>query len=131
MALQRDIPEVLGTRGVDKTQGPRAVSDIERVRGRIVAHIVRITGQRDSAAVLECGAIKEVARARLPIGHHNGVGLWEEHDPLRLVESCDRVQMGPCLQVEDLKGIVAQRGDEQPLASEVYRQVVNPPLDMG
>jgi hypothetical protein len=131
MALQRNIPEVLDTRGVDETQCPRAVSDIEGVPGGIVAHIVRITGQLDGAAVLERGAIKEVARARVPIRDDNRVGFWEEHDSLRLVESRHRVQMRPCLQVDDLKGIVAQRGDEQPLALEVDRQVVNPPLDMG
>ena len=50
---------------------------------------------------------------------------------MRLVESRDRVETGAGLQVEDLKGIVAQRGDEQPLAVEVDRHVVNPPLDMG
>ncbi len=131
MALQRDIPEVLCTRGVDETQCPRAVSDIERVRGRIVAHIVRITGQRDRGAARKRSAIKHLAHPCFSIRDHKGVGLWEDHDPLRLVEPCDRVHMGPCLQVEDLKGIVAQRSDEQPLALEVDRHVVNPLLDMG
>src|SRR5215471_18057115 len=129
MALERDIAKVLGTCGADETQCPCPISNIECVGGHVVAYIVSITGQLDSVAVLECGAIKEVARARLPIGHHNGVGLWEEHDPLRLVESGDRVHMGPCLHVKDLKCIVAQRGDEQPLAMEVDGHVVNPPLD--
>jgi hypothetical protein len=35
------------------------------------------------------------------------------------------------LEVEHFQRIVAQRRDKQPLALEVHRQVVNPPLDMG
>ncbi len=53
MALQRDIPEVLCTRGVDETQCPRPVPDIERVGGHVVAYIVGITSQLDGVAVLE------------------------------------------------------------------------------
>src|SRR5215471_9976611 len=69
MALERDIAKVLGTCGADETQCPCPIPDIERVGGHVVAYIVSITGQLDSVAVLECGAIKEVARTCLPIGH--------------------------------------------------------------
>ena len=63
--------------------------------------------------------IKHIAHACFPIGHEDGIGLWYERDPLRLVESSDGMQMYPCLQVEDLQRIVAQCGDEQSLALEV------------
>ena len=53
MALERDIPKVLYTRGVDETQCPCSVPDIERVGGHVVAYIVGITGQLDGVAMLE------------------------------------------------------------------------------
>src|SRR5213592_3130199 len=40
------------------------------------------------------GAIKHLAHPCFSIRDHNGVRLWEEHDPLRFVESYDRVQAG-------------------------------------
>src|SRR5712692_4883565 len=107
MARQLDISDMLLTRGVDKTECASTVPDIQRVRRRIVAQIVGIIGKPDRVAMLERSAIKHIAYACFPIGHDNGIGLWYEHDPLRLVESCDGVQMGPYLQVEDLQRIVA------------------------
>src|SRR6266487_204125 len=123
MARQLDIPDMLLTRGVNETECASTVPDIQHVRRRIIAQIVGITAQRDRGAVRKRGAIKHLARACVPIRDHNGVGLWYEHDALWLVESRDGVQMGPCLQVEDFKRIVAERGNEQSLAVEVYRHV--------
>jgi hypothetical protein len=107
MARQLDIPDMLLTRGVDETQCTSTVPDIQRVRRRIVAQVVGITRKLDTVTVLERGAIKHLAHACFRIGHEDGIRLWYEQDPLRLVESSDGVQMCPCLQIKDLQRIVA------------------------
>lgn len=54
--------------------------------------------------------------------------LGDECDPLRLLQSSDAVH-GPAAEIYHLNGIIAQRGDEQPMPFQIHGEMVDPPPD--
>src|ERR1700730_2518056 len=134
MSLRLDVADVLIGARVDN--GQRAglcVADrnVQIFRAGVVAYVIGIRIERYTLNQLEVIPAVNLAATLLPVGHKQFLKVQGIEHPLWLALAWDAEYSPPRLQIDDLDGvlIVAQRSGEQPLAFNIYSQMIHPPLD--
>ncbi len=131
MRLQGNVGELRLGRGVDHRERAAAIADIDAVRRRVDADVVGIVLEVDASGGRELGAAEEGDGAVPGIGDIERVGRRNIADALRLAQSFDPAQQGACFQIDHAEAVIAQLGDEQPLAREIDGEMVDAAADFS
>src|SRR4051794_36563194 len=112
--------------GIDGGEGTAAIPHDELVCPWMDPDVVRILAERHGRDWFESLPSIEPDRTVTGAGHRQHIGSGLIAKALGVLEAGDAVQHAPRVQVDSIHGAVAELGDEQALAREVDRHVVDP-----
>src|SRR5215470_2882198 len=112
---------------VEFAQGAAAVPNIHLPAGEIVSNVVGVISIFDSLEKLEGNTVEDLHCAVLGTRYTQAVIARDIQHTLRLLKSRDGLRALARLEVDHFHGVVAKRGDKQPLAFPVNRHVVYAP----
>jgi hypothetical protein len=122
---QGDIPSLLPSCGIERGQPPAAVADHQPPRP-VRADIVGIVAKPRSRPSESDQPPGTGAHFRPRVCDSNNYGSRRIPDSLRLMQPIDLADHFAGFEVDDSNGIGAEFADEQPLARNVDRHVIDP-----
>src|SRR5262249_25452710 len=125
---QRDIGDLRIGRRIDHRQRSVAVADKYSIGPRIDADVVGIVAQINSADGRIGFASKQQDRPIAGVGDKQRLTRWQVADSLRLLHSGDAASNLARIQVHDADCIVLELRDEETLARQIDRQMVDPTI---
>ena len=131
MAGQADLSRRLAGRRVDQGEHAVAVADHHAAGLGVEADVVGIGAELDGLERREFGALEAMDRSIAAVGDEDRIGGGIIGNALRLIELADPAQHFACSKIHDAQAIVAELGDEQSLAGEVDREMIDAAPDLA
>ena len=129
MARQRDVAGLPAGRRVD--QGERAgIADQDLIGLGIDPDIVGIFAEPHAVQRREIGALEPMEDAVAAVGDEDRVGGLVVGNALRLLQPRDPAKDLALVEIDDTEAAVAEFGDEEPMAREIDRQMIDPAVDV-
>ena len=116
---------------VDNAQGAVAISDEQFAGLRIESQIVGITVKIMRFHLLKSCAVVGVDMSGLAVGNVEPVSFRPIEESLRLMKSSDTLNDPAGIYIDHLHGIVAKRGNENPFARRIDRQMIDASFHTG
>ena len=111
---------------IDQRQSSAAVADHRKPIARVDANIVGIIAERDSARRGKVRGLEQPDRSVARVGDQDDIGTRRIADTLRLAQSGEPMQRHTGDDIDDVNRVVAEFGDDEPLASRVECHVIDP-----
>ena len=115
--------------GADRSESAAAESDEETLRRRLVSHVVRVVSEADALDRMKVTRVERLHTVALTVGDSDKFRVGYDGDPLRLAKADQAFEVSAALEIENLRGIVAECCDEQSLRARIERQMIDAAFD--
>src|SRR3954465_4512604 len=110
---------------VEAAQSAVSVSHVDATGLRIVSNVGGISAGLCSVDGRQRRAVIEDRRTISAVRHHNAISIRQESYALWFVQPCDRLDDPHRADVDDLDGVIAQRGDEETFARQIDGEMID------